>query len=243
MTTETEDREETRGGHGQVIDVDGRPYPVSGPILSGRQVLEIAEKRPVDDFIVYWLGKDNVLQDLGLDRTLHLHQQGVERFLTFESDRSFRFEIEGKREDWGASRITEETLRRLAGVGAEYRIFLDRKDEPDRLIERGEFVDLAQPGTERFYTARIISVSVVNEDNGHEFQLEGLQQIKVESLIEEMYKQLAVPRRSDDRLRCEDGGEDVFGFGQLTLGGYVEAGHCRCLVWLFSGGTGGAWCR
>jgi hypothetical protein len=227
-------------GHRLAINVDGQVYPVSDPVLSGRQVLEAAEKHPVDDFIVYWVGKENVLQDLGLGGTVHLHHDGVERFLTFESDRSYRFELEGKREDWGASVITEETLLKLSGVGRGYRIWLERRDEPDRLIERGEVVDLTSTGIERFYSERVISVTVVNEDNGTEVQIEGLKHTKLDSLIEEMYKRLHVSRREDDRLRCEEGGGDVFGFSQLTLGHYVEAGHCRCLVWLFAGGTGGA---
>jgi hypothetical protein len=226
-----------------VINVNGQDYPVSDPVLNGRQVLETADKRPVDNFIVYWVGKDNVLEDLGLDRTVHLQHDDVERFLTFESDRSYRFELEGKREDWGASAITEETLLKLSGVGREYRIWLERRDEPDRLIERGEVVDLASSGVEKFYTERVISVTVVNEDNGTEFQLEGLKHTKIESLIGEMYKRLRISRRADDRLRCEESGGDVFGFSQLTLGQYIEASHCRCLVWLFAGGTGGASCQ
>lgn len=224
----------------QRLVVDGHDYQAGGPIVSGREVLEIADKRPVDDFIVYWLGRDNVLMDLGLDKTVHLEHQGVQEFFTFQSDRSFRFEIEGKREDWGAPKITEETLRKLAGVGTEFRIWLDRKDGPDRLIERGEVVDLAAPGTERFYMERVITITVVNEEDGHEFQLEGLRHTMVEALIAEMYVKLKVPRRDDDRLRCEQTGGDVFAFASRTLGQYLDEGHCHCLVWLFVGGTGGA---
>jgi hypothetical protein len=239
MTTETDHRE-ALDRPSRVISIDDREYPVPASLLSGREVLEIAGRHPVEDFIVYWLGKDKVLKDLGLDLRVHIQTQGVERFLTFESDRSYRFEIEGKREDWGAPKITEETLRGLAGVDAHYRVWLDRKGEPDRLIERGEFVDLTQPGTEKFYVVRTVTLRVVNEDNGHEIQLEGYPQTKVESIIEDMYRELKVSRQPDDRLRCDDTGADVFGFGQLTLEEYLEAGHCRCLVWLFAGGTGGA---
>jgi hypothetical protein len=28
----------------------------------------------------------------------------------------------------------------------------------------------------------------------------------------------------------------------LTIGQYLEAGHCDCLIWCFVGGTGGASC-
>jgi hypothetical protein len=242
MGTENQaSHEEAR--HELIIDVDGSNFPVQDPVVSGRQVLETAGKQPPDDFIVYWVGKDNVLQDLGLERTVHLHEHRVARFLTFRSDRSYRFEIEGKREDWGAPTISEETLRKLAGVGIEYRVWLERKDQPGRLIDRGEFVDLEAPGIERFYLERVLSVEVVNENNGDEFRLEGFKQTTLEVLFAQMYVKLGLPRRADDRLRCEETGQDVFGFAHLTLGQYIEAGHCRCLVWLFVGGTGGASCR
>jgi hypothetical protein len=225
------------------INVDGNDFPVHEPVVSGRQVLEVAGKLPPDDFIVYWLGKDNVLQDLGLDRTVHIHEQHVERFLTFDNDRSYRFEIDGKREDWGCPTITEATLRKLAGVGDDFRVWLERKGEPALLIPRSSSVDLAAPGIERFYAERVYSVEIVNENNGDEFRLEAYKHTKIETIIGEMYTRLGVPRRPDDRLRCEKTGEDVFGFAQLTLGKYLEEGHCHCLVWCFVGGTGGASCR
>jgi len=230
-------------GHPLFIDVDGQKFSLHDPVLTGHQILEIADKRPPDDFIVYWLGKDNILKDLGLEATVHLHRDGVERFLTFRNDRSFRFEIDGKREDWGAAMITEETLRMLAGVECNCRIWLELKDEPDRLIARGESVDLTAPGIERFYCERALVVTIVNEDNGVDFELEGFGDTRIEWFIEKMYEKLCVPRRADDRLRCEDGGADVIAFAKLTLKEYLDAGNCRCLVWLFAGGTGGATCR
>jgi hypothetical protein len=232
-----------RAAHRSVIAVNDRDYSVTARAVSGRDVLRIADKRPEDDYIIYWLNKDNVLQDLALDREVHLQHDGIERFLAFDSDRSFRFEVDGKREDWGAPTITEETLRKLAGVGFEYRVWLDQQDVPDRLIGRGEFVDLNAPGIEKFYTELVYTITVVNEENGHEFKLEETKHAQIASVIEEIYRRLGLPRRSDDRLRCEEGGADVFGFASLSLGQYIEAGHCRCLVWLFVGGTGGALCR
>lgn len=225
------------------IDVDGSAYPVERPEVSGREVLEVAGKHPVEEFIVYWLGRDKVLQDLGLERTVHLREHRVAKFYTFEADRSYRFELEGKREDWGAPLITEPTLLKLAGVGADHRVFLREKDTAPRMLARGETVDLTRPGIERFDVERAIVITVVNEENGAEFTLEGLRTTKLADLFTAMYVELKLARHANDRLRCEQGGGDVFGFANLTLGEYLEAGHCRCLVWLFAGGTGGASCR
>jgi hypothetical protein len=225
------------------VDVDGTKLRVPGPVVTGREVLEVAGKLPPDDYIVYWIGKDNVLRDLGLEGKVHLHEHHVERFLTFQADRSFRFEIDGKREDWGCPVITEETIRKLAGADHRFRVWIERSGEPDRLIPRGETVALAAPEIERFRVERIYSIEILNEDNGVDFRLEALKETKLDTLFVEMYERLGVPRRGDDRLHCEEPGEDVFRFGHLTLGHYLEQGNCPCLVWCFAGGTGGAVCQ
>jgi len=225
------------------IDVGGIVYPVEDPVVSGRQVLDIAGKHPIEEFIVYWLGRDNVLQDLGLDRPVHLHEDRIAKFFVFEANRSYRFELDGKREDWGAPMITEATLLKLADVGQDYGVVVHEKDTPPRLLKRGEAVDLTRPGIERFHVEPVIVVTVVNEENGADFPLEGVRETKLAELFTAMYVELKVARHANDRLRCEQGGGDVFGFAALTLGQYLDAGHCRCHVWLFVGGTGGASCR
>ena len=90
---------------------------------------------------------------------------------------------------------------------------------------------------------RVVKVRVENEENGDSFDLDGFEQTRLKSLFVEMYKKLGVAQQSDDRLRCEEGGGDVFGYADLTLREYIERGDCKCLVWLFAGGTGGASCR
>jgi hypothetical protein len=224
------------------VEIDGTKHSLTAQTVDGRQILEIANKRPVDDYIVYSISENNVLEDLGLEKVVTLSQKETHRFLTFHNDRSYRFEIDGDRQDWGAPTITEETLRHLARAKGEDRIWLERKKSPDKLIEQGEFVDLSEPGIEKFYTERSYFVTIVNEDNGHEFQLEAVRNSLIATLIERMYKKMNLARREDDRLRCEENGGDVLTFAQIALGQYIDSGHCPCLVWLFAGGTGGASC-
>lgn len=137
----------------QVV-IDGQKYGTDDPILTGRQLLDLAEKRPVEEHLVYLLGESNLLEDISLEETVDLRGHGAEQFLTFKSDRSFRFELDSRRQDWGAPKISESTLRKLAGVGEQYRVWLERRGQEDRLLERGEFVALDEPGVERFYTGR-----------------------------------------------------------------------------------------
>lgn len=87
---------------------------------------------------------------------------------------------------------------------------------------------------------RKFDLTIVNEDNGDDFKLRERVETPLSEIFEQVYKKLKVQRQNDDRLRCEKGDADVFQFGNLTLGQYVQAGHCESLVWLFAGGTGGA---
>jgi hypothetical protein len=83
-------------------------------------------------------------------------------------------------------------------------------------------------------------VRVHNEDNGRDYEIKAKDKMTIDEIVGEFYIKLNTERRSDDRLRCENGGESVLSFLSLTLGAYLEAGHCRDLRWLFAAGTGGA---
>lgn len=136
------------------IKIDDTQYKVDDPVLTGRQLLNLADKSPVEEHLIYHLGPDNLLEDIGLEETIDLREAGRERFLTFKSDRSFRFELDSQRQDWGAPKISESTLRKLAGVGPEYRVWLEQRDDEDRKLALGEIVDLSGKGVERFFTGR-----------------------------------------------------------------------------------------
>ncbi|QNN23364.1 hypothetical protein HED60_14115 [Planctomycetales bacterium ZRK34] len=139
---------------GWEIQIDDSRFRVDDPVLTGRQLLNLAEKRPVEEHLVYFLDRDRLMEDIALEESVDLRPRGIERFFTFHSDRSFRFELDGRRQDWGVARISEAVLRRLAGVGTDYNVWLERRGEEDRLLERGEIVCLDEPGVERFYTGR-----------------------------------------------------------------------------------------
>jgi hypothetical protein len=88
-----------------------------------------------------------------------------------------------------------------------------------------------------------VTVTVVNEDNGREYELHGGKSEPLANLVKQLYDaKLKTPRKPDDRLRCESSGEDVFAYADqgLTVDQYFKAGHCPDHTWLFAGGTGGA---
>ena len=97
--------------------------------------------------------KNGLLEELRLDETTDLRAHGVERFLVFQNDRSFRFELDGRVFEWGGTQISGFTLKKLANVDpATYGVWLEVRGAEDRPIADAEFVDLSAAGIERFFT-------------------------------------------------------------------------------------------
>lgn len=89
-----------------------------------------------------------------------------------------------------------------------------------------------------------LEVTIHNEDDGAVYRFDTQRHELLARVIREFYeKKLRREPYEDDRLKCESNGEDVFVFSELRFGEYLDAGHCPELVWLFAGGTGGAWTR
>jgi len=234
-------------GHGEsakfCVVVDDRNLNLPEPVWTGRQLLELTDHRPPEEFLLYKLGEHNLMEDIGLDESVDVRKPGIERFVTFRSDRSFRFLLNGQRQDWGAPRISQANLHRLAEAGSDYTIWFEPAAGEPRELQPGDLVDLTGSEVERFHSERRITVHVVNEDNGEEIDLAANRRVQIERLIKRIYVEFNISQQPDDRLRCEQGGEDVFQFRQLTLGEYLDTGHCQCLVWLLASGTGGASCQ
>lgn len=137
-------------------NLEYRPLVITDPVPTGRQVLEEAGFRPVDEYLLYQLLTNGHLDLLSPGGTTDLRLAGIEKFLAFKSDRSYRFFIDGQAQDWGAQRISGRTLKQLAGVDAQkYDIFLVVPGDDDELIEDRDLFDLARPGVEHFAAVEI----------------------------------------------------------------------------------------
>ena len=135
------------------IRVDEDTFIVDEVVTSGRGILTKAGREPVDDYLLFQLLKDGMLDEIRLDETVDLLRLGLVRFLSFKSDRSFRFELDGRRFEWGAAFVTGLSLKKLAGVDpVQYGVWLEVQNEEDRPIGDAELVDLQGEGLERFYT-------------------------------------------------------------------------------------------
>ncbi|MEM9814865.1 MAG: multiubiquitin domain-containing protein [Cyanobacteria bacterium P01_D01_bin.6] len=135
------------------VKIDKEAFRIDDPIVTGQQLLDLASKRPTDEYLIFQKLKNGQMEEIRLDETVDLRRQGIEQFITWHSDRSFRFSIDGRRLEWGAPLITGLELKKLAEVdAATHVVWLDVRGGEDLLIEDAESVDLQAAGIERFFT-------------------------------------------------------------------------------------------
>lgn len=130
-----------------------RPVVLRDPVPTGRQIIEAAGGHPADEHIVLQWLSDNDLEELDLEETIDLRKPGVERFIVARSDRTYRFEIDGRRHEWPANTITREVLLALAGQDPNsFSVWQELRNSPDKEVVAGHPANLTTDGTERFYT-------------------------------------------------------------------------------------------
>lgn len=127
------------------------PRTIFDPQPTGAQIFEAAGITNLVDYVAYRILQSGLLEELRPDEPTDLRDSGVERFIIFRTDRSFRFLLNDRSFDWGAPHITGLTLKKLAGVDlATMAVWLEVPGSSSRLIADQEFVNLAEPGVERF---------------------------------------------------------------------------------------------
>ena len=61
------------------VQIDDKTFEIKDPVVTGRQLLDLAGKRPADEFIVLQFLSDGLLEDIRLEETTDLRGRGVER--------------------------------------------------------------------------------------------------------------------------------------------------------------------
>lgn len=135
-------------------DLDFHPVRIEDPTPTGRQILNAAGVRKLDEHMVFQVLRNGELEELRPDETVDLRTVSVERFIVFEGAASYRIDVDGRVVEWGAPAITGQVLKRLAGVdAARYGVWLENRDGgQDRPIGNDEIVRLDEVGLERFFT-------------------------------------------------------------------------------------------
>ena len=162
-------------GHGQhrfpvavaKADFDFHALEVDDPKPTGRQLLKAGGFTPPEEHLIFQVLDDGALEERRLDETVELREKGAERFIAFRSDRSFRVEIDARRFEWGAAKLTGLVAKQLAGADpACTGVWLARRDEPDLFIEDADVVELVAAGVEKLRTGPVFVLWI----EGEEFQ-------------------------------------------------------------------------
>ena len=144
-----------------VFKVDNVPYETNDPVIDGRDILEIAEKKPHKDYLIYQFLKDRQLEEIRLNEKVDLRNKGRETFITFESDRCYRFQIDDDVFSWGSHLISGNWLYKLAGAKPEDQLlWLILVGGEDREIKAEDLIDLSSEEVECFKTQQKYSVCI-----------------------------------------------------------------------------------
>jgi Multiubiquitin len=126
---------------------------IDDPTPTGRQIIEGAGFRRVEEYLVFQVLRNGELEELRLEETTDLRPGQVERFLVFPSAESFRFDIDGKRLEWGHKVISGRVLKKLAGVDpAKFAVWQVIPGKEDILVSDSDLICLANAGLEHFFT-------------------------------------------------------------------------------------------
>lgn len=154
------------GPYGVMVGNDAlsfRPMVVQVPEPTGRQILEAAHVQPLLEHLAFQVLADGMLKELRPDETTDLRKAGVESFVVFRSDRSFRFELDDRVYEWGAGSITGLVLKTLARVDtATTAVCKVSAAGAGQQIEDDEVIDLTAGGVEKFKTAPLVITIIVN---------------------------------------------------------------------------------
>jgi len=122
---------------------------ISDPKPTGRQILELFDRVPAEEHVLFYMPRKGKLDAIDLDETLDLRERGPERFFAFRTDRVLNFVANGQRYAWGTTAISVELVRLLARIPDDETLFLERTETPDRELHDGDVVQLGDSELER----------------------------------------------------------------------------------------------
>lgn len=140
-----------------------RAAVVPSAVVTGEQLVAAAGVANPVEYIAFQLLPGGQLESLRPDEQVDLRSAGAERFVVFRSDRTFRLLVDDRTFDWGASRITGATIKRLAGVKMHaHDVWQVLPAGGDHIVGDGDFADLTAPGVERYVIKPILVRVIVN---------------------------------------------------------------------------------
>lgn len=102
------------GKHYKVV-IDGKHYIFHHHHVSGREILEKAEKKPIECHVLFEKVKDHEYKRIELDEKVNLAKHGVEHFKT-EPPTEFCFEVDGEKYKTKKHILTPNEILEIAGL-------------------------------------------------------------------------------------------------------------------------------
>lgn len=123
---------------------------ISDTTPSSRHVLSAQSLSPHSDYSVIQLLSDGNTEELGLEEPVKFEGDDTPKLIIVKSDRNFRFILNERSMTWALPEISEKALRILGSIPANHIIRLEREDEPDEILSKGDITKLKEKGTEVF---------------------------------------------------------------------------------------------
>jgi hypothetical protein len=133
-------------------NLEFRSLDLLDPAPLGRQILEAAGAKPIEDFSLFAILSNGDFEEVLLNEPFDLRKRGAERFVGFDTDRLYKLTLDESELEWGKPAIKGAYLYKLGGVPKDRAVFLKVQGGEHRLVERGELIDLTAPGIEHFIT-------------------------------------------------------------------------------------------
>jgi hypothetical protein len=134
-------------------DLNFRPVVVDDPFPLGRQILEASGFDSRRDYSLFAILPSGDFEDVRLDEKMDLCVRGAERFVAFQTDRTFKLILDGRQVEWGKPILSGAVLYKLGNVSGDQAAFLSVPGGCDKLVEPTDLIDLNAPGVEKFVVA------------------------------------------------------------------------------------------
>lgn len=153
MTAHSDNKDESATPHQRVeVRVNGQVVHLTDPSPTGSQLLAAARLRPASEFALLEWPVNGPTREVGLEEVICLPEAGhVADFIAVQADGVLYFVLDGDRYAW-AGPLDADTVRRIGRLPQEKALWLERRDQPDVLLEPGQTIHLERAGVEQIYT-------------------------------------------------------------------------------------------
>lgn len=158
--------DDQKGKRSLTLVIEGKKFEWFEQYITGKQLKELRglslDCELFLDVVDPW--KDDAILN---DEVVDLARPGIEQFYIKQK---LKYSIDGKNFETDKQYIKGSQIRMQGNIPEDYQIFLDNKQPwEDDLIDEEEFVDLARPGKEKFYSKQEVKEFVIIV-NGREKQ-------------------------------------------------------------------------